>query len=167
MALRTADQSAGQNVELGQPLALDGNKFPGINELQIEGPQHEQYRVNVSTASDARQFVFTQADTPGLYQWRTLGDPNPIAITNVQLPATESELAYRQPETIAPPGANTIIATSVADLSTKVASLTAPQPQWSGPLAIVMFLLCLEALMGSWSKLWKPISLRSRVPKNV
>jgi hypothetical protein len=155
MALRSSEQSAGQNVELGQPLVLDGAKFSDA-ELQIEGPQHEQFRVKATQANETRQFVFDQANEPGLYRWRTIDNPNPIAITNVQLPASESELSYRSAASVGPAGGDAIVATSIADLSSKVASLTAPQPQWSGPLAIVMFLLCLEALMGSWPKSWKP-----------
>jgi hypothetical protein len=160
MALKTSEQSAGQNVELGQPLVLDGSLAPGQNELQIEGPQHEQYRVKATTDGD-RQFIFDDANEPGLYRWQTINNPATIAISNVQLPASESDLTYRPAGSVAPSGPNTIIATSVKDLSTKVASLTAPQPQWSIPLAIVMFLLCLEALMGSWSKLVKPAGLRA------
>ncbi len=164
MALKPPEQSAGQNVELGQPLVLDAAKFPDQHELQIEGPQHEIYRVKAVETDDARQFVFDQANEPGIYQWKTINNPAPVAMTNVQLPAGESDLTYRPPDSIAPAGGETIIATSVSDLTTKMAALTAPQPQWSVPLAIVMFLLCLEALMGSWSKVWKPISLRGFVP---
>jgi hypothetical protein len=164
MALKSPEQAAEQNVELGQPLIISGEKYPDQTELDIEGPQHEHYQVPAVQSDDGRQFVFTQANQPGLYQWRTSGNPSPIAMSNVQLPAAESDLTYRPADSVAPPGVNTIIATSMADLSTKVASLTAPQPQWSIPLAIVMFLLCLEALLGSWSKIWKPEGLRAFVP---
>jgi Aerotolerance regulator N-terminal len=164
MALKTPEEGAGQNVELGQPLVMDGAKYPRDQALQIEGPQHELFRVPAIQTGDARQFIFDQANEPGLYQWKSTNGNTPIAMVNVQLPASESDLNYRPADTVAPPGNNTIIATSVADLSTKVASLTAPQPQWSMPLAIVMFLLCLEALMGSWSKSWKPAGLRAFLP---
>jgi hypothetical protein len=164
MALKTPEEGAGQNVELGQPLVIDGAKYPRESALQIEGPQHELFRVPAIQTGDSRQFIFDQANEPGLYQWKTTNGTTPIAMTNVQLPASESDLNYRPADTVAPPGNDTIIATSVADLSTKVASLTAPQPQWSMPLAIVMFLLCLEALMGSWSKSWKPAGLRAFLP---
>ncbi len=164
MALKTAEQSAAQNVELGQPLVLDGSRFPDQVALQIDSPTHEQYRVPAVESNGARQFIFDRANDPGLYIWKTVNNPTAVAITNVQLPAGESDLTYRPAATVAPPGPDTIIATSVADLTTKVQNLTAPQPQWSGPLAIVMFLLCLEALMGSWSKTWNPSSLRTFIP---
>lgn len=164
MVLKTPEQSAGQNVELGQPLVLDGEQFPGLNALQIDSPAHEQYRVAAVESNGSRQFIFNQADDPGLYIWHTTNSPAPVAITNVQLPASESDLTYRPAQSVAPPGNDTVIATSVSDLSTKVAGLTAPQPQWSLPIAIVMFLLCLEALMGSWSKAWSPAGLRAFVP---
>jgi hypothetical protein len=164
MALKSPEQGAAQNVELGQPLVVDGARFPRERELLIDGPQHEQYRVPVTQTENTRQFIFDQANEPGLYRWHTDSDSSPVAMSNVQLPASESNLTYRPADSVAPAGPNTIIATSLADLSTKVASLTAPQPQWSIPLAIVMFLLCLEALLGSWSKLWKPPSLRAFMP---
>ncbi len=154
MALKTPGQSTGQNVELGQSLVLDGSKFTDQSELQIESPSHEQYRVMATENNGARQFVFNQASEPGLYTWRAVNNPPAVAISNVQLPAEESDLAYRPASSVAPPGPDTIIATSISDLNTKVAGLTAPQPQWSIPIAIVMFLLCLEALMGNWSKAW-------------
>jgi hypothetical protein len=164
MALKTAEQSAAQNVELGQPLVLDGSRFPDQVALQIDSPTHEQYRVPAIESNGSRQFIFDRANDPGLYIWKTVNNPTAIAITNVQLPAGESDLTYRPAAAVAPPGPDTIIATSVADLTSKVQNLTAPQPQWSGPLAIVMFLLCLEALMGSWSKTWNPSSLRAFMP---
>jgi len=164
MALKTAEQSAAQNVELGQPLVLDGSRFPDQVALQIDSPAHEQYRVPAIESNGSRQFIFDQASDPGLYLWRTTSNPTAIAITNVQLPAGEIDLTYRSAASVAPPSPDTIIASSLADLANKVQSLTAPQPQWSGPLAIVMFLLCLEALMGSWSKTWKPPALRAFMP---
>jgi hypothetical protein len=164
MALKTPEQASGQNVELGQPLVVDGSRFPNVSELEIQDPAKEPYRVKVTTTGDQRQFIFNDANTPGIYEWREVNNPAILAISNVQLPASESELTYRPADSVAAAGANTVIATSVADLNTKVASLTAAQPQWSGPLAIVMFLLCLEALMGSWSKLWQPNALRAFLP---
>ncbi len=165
MALRTSEQAAGQNVELGRPLVLDGSAVNDqVQELQIESPGHEQYRVHAVTIGDRRQFVFDQANVPGLYTWRTTNAAAPVGVSNVVMSGVESELTYRPAETVAPPGPDTVIATSVSDLAGKVSQLSAPQPQWSVPLAIVMFLLCIEALMGSWSKLWKPASARGFVP---
>jgi hypothetical protein len=164
MALKTPEQSAGQNVELGQPVVLDGSEYPHDVALQIDSPAHEQYRVPAIESNGSREFVFSHASDPGLYTWRTINNPTAIAMTNVQLPAGESDLTYRPAASVAPPGPDTLIASSMDDLNSKVASLTAPRPQWSGPLAIVMFLLCLEALMGSWSKAWNPSGLRAFMP---
>ncbi len=162
--LKTAEQSAGLNVELGHPLVLDAGGFPGVSALQIESPQHENYRVPAVTVGDRTQFVFDKAVTPGLYTWRTPSGSAAVAMTNVQLPADESNLTYRDAATLAPAGPDTVVATSLADFSGKVTHLTAPQPLWSTPLAIVLFLICLEALMGSWSKTWKPPTLTAFVP---
>jgi hypothetical protein len=164
MVLKTPEQSLAQNVEIGSPLVLDGSKFPRESALQIDSPNHETFRVPAIETDGDRQFVFNDANEPGLYTWRTMNNPAPVAISNVQLPESESELSYRPASGVAAAGPNTIIATSVADLQSKVAALTAPQPQWSMPIAIVMFLLCLEALMGSWNKGWKPEGLRGFVP---
>jgi hypothetical protein len=164
MALKTANQQAGQNVELGKPLVLDGSLFPDDSELEILDPRGAPYRVQAATIADHRQFSFNEAVEPGLYQWRKVGNPAVVAMSNVQLPAAESVLTYRTAQSVAPAGPNTVIASSTADLQGKVASMTAAQPQWSIPLAIVMFLLCLEALMGSLPKLWQPNALRAFLP---
>jgi hypothetical protein len=159
-ALRPPGRSAAQNVELGQPLTVDPLLVPaGTRALQVTGPQGEQYQV-------AAGQPFTGAAEPGQYAWRRPTDAAtapPLAYSNVQLPAAESDLSYRPAATVAPPDPGTIVATSVADLSGKIDQLAAPQPQWQWPLAIVMFLLCLEALMGSWPKGWRtPALLRGR-----
>jgi hypothetical protein len=170
MAIEDAgNQGTGQNVELGQPLVLDGSQLPGtVNELYIQDPQGGLHDVPAQAFTDgSRQFRFTEADDPGLYHWqKKLGNDRyeTVGIANVRLPAAESDLKYQPAEKVAAPGPNTVIATSIEQLKTKVASLTAPQPQWSLPLAIVMFLLCLEALMGSWSKLWQPATFRGFFP---
>ena len=141
MALANPSAKA-QNVELGQPLTLDA---PGETQIQIQGPQHELYRINSADG----HFVFPDAAEPGIYSWQKIAGDQTLAMTNVQLPADESLLTYRSPQSLAPPGPGVVIATSVAQFQSKIADLNAPQPRWSGPIAIVMFLLCIEALMGS------------------
>jgi Aerotolerance regulator N-terminal len=164
MALPNPGQSSAQNVELGQAISLNGSTYPAENELQIEGPQHEQYRVKAIDMPTGRQFIFDQANEPGIYTWRKVNDTQTLALTNVQLPASEAELAYRPAASVAAPGDSTIVATSISELAGKVNKLNEGEPQWSTPIAIVMFLLCLEALMGSASKLWKPAALRAFLP---
>ena len=41
---------------------------------------------------------------------------------------------------------------SFADFAITIAQAAEPQPKWSKPLAVVLFLLCIEALIGSVSK---------------
>lgn len=164
MALRGPGESAAHNVDLGQPLVLNGSVAPAENELQIESPQHAQYRVKALDTPAGRQFVFNEAAAPGLYIWRKINDNQTLAMTNVQLPASEAELTYRTASTVAPPGDSTVVATNLAQLQGKVAKLNEGEPQWSVPIAIVMFLLCLEALMGSAAKVWKPTALRAFMP---
>jgi Aerotolerance regulator N-terminal len=148
MALSNSAAKA-QNVELGEPLTLD---LPSETQIQIQGPQHELYRIKSSDG----HFLFSDAAEPGIYTWQRISDGQTEALTNVQLPAAESQLSYRPPQTIAPPGPNVVIVSSVDQLQAKIADLNQPQPRWSGPIAIVMFLLCIEALMGSASRLRKP-----------
>jgi hypothetical protein len=145
MALRSPSQSRQLNVELGQPVALTG--FPGEKELQIETPGHEQYQVKASETQDGRQFIFSQASEPGIYTWRRASEEEPIALTNLQLPAGESDLTYRPAADLA--AGDTIVANGITDLRMKLEKLSQPEPRWSGPIAIVLLLLCLEALMGS------------------
>jgi len=150
MALDRSTASA-QNIELGHALVVD---LPGETQIQIQGPQHELYRIK----STDGHFVFTGAAEPGIYTWQRVSDSQTLAMTNVQLPADESLLNYRKPRSIAPPGSNVVVVSSVDELQAKIADLNKPQPRWSGPIAIVMFLLCVEALMGSTSRSRKPAS---------
>jgi hypothetical protein len=84
-----------------------------------------------------------------------------VAIGNVQLPAAESDLLYKPAEAVLPSGPNTLVVHSFAELQSTVSKLNQPQPRWSGAMAVVLLLMCFEALLASMSQLWKPISLRS------
>ena len=75
--------------------------------------------------------------------------PVPIAIANVNYPSTESDLIYRPAPTIVAPGPNTLIVHSFADLQATMAKLNEPAPRWTLPLALVLVLLALEALLAS------------------
>ncbi len=145
-ALRPPDRSAAQNVDLGRPLTVDPVLFPAAKTLVVTGPGGEQYQVPAP-------FSFTAAAEPGLYAWRRSTDAAtaaPLAWSNVQLPAAESDLTYHPAAAAAPAApAVTVIATGAAELSARLDQLATPDPRWQWPLAIVLFLLCLEALMGS------------------
>lgn len=167
LCLRPAHLGDAQNAELGTPLVISGARYAGLSQVEIEGPQRDVYVLKPTsegTPSRGRRFIFDRAVAPGVYTWRTPGERPTLAVTNVQLPASESELIYRPAQSIAPAGPDTIIVRSLPELESHMASISQPQPHWSGPLALVLFLLCLEMLMGSMSKLWKPISLRSLLP---
>jgi len=164
MCLHTASQSTAQNIELGQPLALDAAAYPGVAELQLDGPRHEQYRITPTTDSTGqRHFVFAQTDHAGLYTWRNAADGSPIAMANVQPPAAESELVYRPAQSLAS-SPDTVIATSAAELQSKIAKQSEPEPRWSTPIAIVLLLLCFEALMGSLASARRAPPARAFVP---
>jgi hypothetical protein len=165
MSLPSAQQSAAQNIELGQPLMLSGPRYAEIAQLEVETPKREVILVPVSEDPKAgRRFAMENVTEPGLYTWRKPGDDKPIAMSNVQLPSAEADLNYREANSILTPGPNVLVARSLDELQAKMATVSEPSPQWSGLIAFVLFLICLEALMGSISKLWKPIPLRSFIP---
>ncbi len=161
MALRPATRGDVQNVELGESLSVAGNKYDGTPQLQISGPGGEVNVVTPADSKNGRRFEFMQADAPGLYAWRRPGTDEIVAMANVQLPAAEADLTYRAPDSLFEPGPGVLIATSVAELQNRFTSLSEPQPRWTLPIAIVLFLLCIEALLGSIPKLRKPPSLRA------
>ncbi len=162
MSLRPVSESDAANVELGEPLIVAGSKFASTAQLEIEDPSRQTVIVTPSDdPKGGRRFVFDQADAPGLYFWRRPGVTEPMAIANVQLPAAEAELAYRPAGSVASPGPNTLIARSLEELEGKMAAVSEPAPRWSWAIALVLFLLCLEALMGSISQLWNPIAWRA------
>lgn len=150
MALASVNQSSTANIELGQPLVLRSPAAAGESELQIETPLHEQYRVKATDDPGGRRFIFEQANAPGIYRWQKVGQTTALAMTNVQLPAVESELTYRPAAALA--GPETIVTTGMSDLRTKLTALSAPEPRWSIPITIVLVLICLEALIGNFSR---------------
>ena len=165
LCLRPAAQSEAQNVELGQSLILAGPRFASIDQLEIEGPQRDIYVVKPTTDPAGRRFTFDRAAAPGLYTWRLPKSPTALALTNVQLPASEADLTYRDARSVILDAPGVLVVRSLADLQSRLAEITQPEPHYLGPLSIVLFLLCLEALLGSLSQLWKPIALRSFLPR--
>jgi len=154
MSMRPTEQGSAQNVEVGQPLTLTGQRFSGYAELDLENPSREISRV-ARLQETGMQLHTPAVKAPGLYLWRKLDDANPVAITNVQLPADEAELDYRDARSVVPDNPNVLIASSLEDLKAKITSLAEPEPRWSWAIALVLVLICVEALMASTSKLWK------------
>ncbi len=161
MALRPPGQSLAANVQLGEPVSLTGTALTGVSELQITAPDGATFVVKPRDDRNGRRFEFEGATAPGYYQWHRAGSTTEIAIANVQLPADESALITRPAKELAGDSPNVVVATSISDLAAKLTTLAEPEPQWSMPIAIVLFLLCLEALMGSASQLWNPLAIRS------
>jgi hypothetical protein len=148
MCLPSAARSAAQNVELGSPLILPAAFAGNDAELMLEGPVHDAYRVP-RTEKPSPQFAFTGATSPGVYTWHRVGNAEPIAMSLVSLPSAESDLTYRKASEIAPQGDDVVVVRSMNELRAKVSQLAEPQPQWTGPIAMVLLLLCFEALMGN------------------
>ncbi|HEX4124679.1 MAG TPA: hypothetical protein VHY37_08125, partial [Tepidisphaeraceae bacterium] len=167
MSLRSADKTELLNTELGHPISVVGSDALGISELRLHGPGGEVIAVKPTTVDGRPAFVYDTPTEPGVYSWTPPppADDKTYAMTNVQLPASESDLYYAPAETLLDPADNLVIAHNLAELSGKFAKLSEPQPKWTIPVALVLGLLCVEAFMGSTAKLWKPISLRAFFPK--
>jgi hypothetical protein len=156
MALPAPEKFDAANIELGEPIVLTGKIITGLHELRITDPQGAENAVNLSTLKDGTTaFVFPSADVPGLYRWHKPGDEVPVAFTNVQLPAAESELTYARSEDVMPASDNIVTAHSVQELQTHVAASNEPEPRWGPLVAALLILLCIEAFLASTSKLWK------------
>jgi len=172
MSLRAAGQGEVQNTEVGQPLVLAGRHLANNPIVRLRDPSGASYEYDTTTPQEVDRFVldkaenrltYTQTNQPGLYYW-TKPDGQPIAIANVQLPGQESELAPKPTESVLKPGPDAIIARSYGDFVAGMQKVSEPLPQWSLPIAIVLLLLCAEALLASLANFWKPVSLRSLIP---
>ncbi|MBV8780692.1 MAG: BatA domain-containing protein [Phycisphaerae bacterium] len=156
MCLPPAGSGNAKNIELGQPVIYDAPSG-SPKSMSLQAPDGAAYSIPANNTPDGVQFRFDQASQPGLYIWRTPGKADPAAVTNVQLPAAESELVYRKADQVTGGGSNVVIARSLAELRSKSAQVAEPEPHWSGPIAIVLLLICLESLMASTKGLWKPM----------
>ncbi len=134
--LPEAGASSAQNVELGQTLRL---ALPGESKLTLTTPAGEPFVVE--RAAGAGEFVFARADQPGLYRWTNAGG-NIVGVSNVQLPADEAVLKYRDVPDVMP-GETVIVAKSLDDFRTHLEGATQPSPRWSPLIACVLLLLCL------------------------
>lgn len=161
MALRPPEQRDAQNAEIGQPLVLAGERFAQHAELEIESPSGERYRVEAGVADGIRRFIFADTRRPGLYRWRSPRDAAIIAQASVQPPAAESDLIYKPAESVVTGGPNCVIVRSYPELQDAIARISEPQARWTWPLALVLILMCLEAMLGNISQLWSPRSLGS------
>lgn len=150
MSLRAAGRGEARNVELGSPLVLADAELNSVSELEIESPGRER---SIVKAAAGHEFIFEGAATPGVYLWRDAGKV--VTMSNVQLPSGEADLSYREAKTILTPTDTHLIARSLVDLKELLAKAREPEPEWGLPIAIVMVLLCLEALMGSTVRMWK------------
>ncbi len=155
MSLRPGGASAARNVELGNPLTLDGLAVAPYPQLDLRAPAGDLYRVDASTGPGGRRFVFDKAQAPGIYTWHQPQVQPVIGISSLQPPSLESDLTYRPAAEVLPPGDRTVIARSLEDLQTHLSKVSEPQPKWAMPMAIVLAMLCVESLLSSSSGLWK------------
>jgi hypothetical protein len=164
LALQSPQRGASLNSEIGQPVVwqdVDGK----LQSLTIELPEHETFQVSATSSAEAKKFVFNQANEPGLYTWRS--GNTIVGYSNVQPPAAESDLVYRTADTILAPASNVLIARSLEEIRSKMTQLAEPEPKWSLPMALVLILLCVEALLGSLSSIRRPIRTATATPALV
>jgi hypothetical protein len=155
MSLRQGGASSARNVEIGNSLTLDGLAVSAYRQLDLRAPAGDLYRVDASTGPAGRQFVFDKALTTGIYTWHQPQAQPVVGISCLQPPSLESDLAYRPPAEVLPPGDRTVIARSLEDLQIHLSKVSEPQPKWALPMAIVLAMLCVESLLSSSSGLWK------------
>ncbi len=117
--------------------------------ITVESPAHATFEVRPARDGDSGRFIFDKTDSPGLYTWRSAGAV--IGYSNVQPPSSESELLYRAADSVFAPADNVIAARSLDEMRQKMAKFAEPEPKWSVPMALVLILLCVEALLGSLS----------------
>src|SRR5690606_22876095 len=110
---------------------------------------------------------FPHTTEPGLYTWRQADRPDVIGVAQVHLPSAEADLTYRAPDSVLPPAENVLVASSLPELRSRITEISEPSPRWSWAIALVLFLMCLEALMASVSRLWNPTPLRNFIPRLV
>jgi len=167
MALRPPEQRDAQNAEVGQSLAVGGHRYAGITELEVETPSRDRYRVKPAPDGEGPRFVFDRTEQPGLYIWRKPGDPAVLAVGNVQLPADESDLIYKPADSIVESGPDCLIVRSFQELQTSMQKLNEPEPRWTPVMAVVLLLMCAEALLGSLSEVWKKLPWRRQAPSDA
>jgi hypothetical protein len=148
ICLPDAVTSTAQNLEIGDPLKLT---LPSESKLTLTTPRGESFVIDRAAGSAA--FTYAETAMPGLYRW-TNAAAQIVGMANVQLPAEEGTLTYRETSTVLP-GDSVIIAKSLANLRAHLADLTQPTPRWSPLIAGVLLLLCFEVIVGNSSRLWK------------
>lgn len=144
--------STAQNSEIGEPLKL---ALAGQTKLTLTTPAGDPY--SIERPAGAGAFTFARTLAPGLYRWTDDASANVAGAASVQLPSAEAVLSYRDVPTVIP-GDQVIVAGSIEDFRAKLAEVTQPSPRWSPMIALVLLLLCLEAMLGNSSRLWKLVS---------
>lgn len=139
--------SMAQNVELGQILRIS---HPGNARLTLTTPAGEPF--NFDRPTNGRELRFDRATLPGLYRW-TDSSGTVVGVSNVQIPAAEALTTYREPSTVIP-GENVVIAKTMDGFRQQRITANQPIPRWSGLIALVLVLLCVEAFFGNNAQWW-------------
>jgi len=142
--LPDATTSTAQNVEIGTPLKLTDSQD---SKLTITVPDGANYEI--PRPAGGSQFTYAATSEPGIYLWKT--PAGAIAgSASVDPPADEGRLTFRDVAAVLP-GDNVVSAGSIEELRTHLAAAAHPQPKWSPLIAVVLMLLCVEAVVGNWT----------------
>lgn len=137
-----------QNVELGQVLKIS---HPSISRLTLTTPGGEPFALD--RLPGGSEFRFDRATLPGIYRW-TNSSGTVLGISNVQIPAAEASPTYREPSTVIP-GDDIVVAKTIDGFRRQRLTANQPIPRWSGLIASVLILLCVEAFFGNNARWWQ------------
>jgi hypothetical protein len=169
MSLRAPEQSRAQNIEIGQPVTLPASSADSVTGTILLNPAQEQHQfesLRFPFAFDRKAQRLQYLDTlePGIYTWQR-EDGATLAMASVELPSAESDLSYREAREVVPDAPHVLVARNMDELTTRMTALSEPDPRWSWAIAVVLLLICAEALLGSIQRIWNSGNLGLFTPK--
>jgi hypothetical protein len=173
--MRPPNRGDAQNVEIGTSISLSLNAHHVTNPagIRLVTPKDEAYEFSPEREGgrftlDDRTGTLSFAGTfdPGIYRWYLPGQTEPVAVANVQCPAADSEMMYREAESVLAPGPRSVIVRREGSepyldrLKEEMKKVSDPVHIWTWFIAVVLVLVCLEALLSSMSNLWRPLAMK-------
>lgn len=142
LLLAHPENADGGNFEIGRALRfrLSGD----ARELTLESPSGQ---VQVVPRGPRGVFELSPGSEVGVHRWRLGSDV--VGMSNVTYPADEAELVFRPVAEVLPADADVVVGRSVDDLRAAMSARSQPTPRWSGVIAVVLGLLCVESLLAS------------------
>ncbi|GIW75359.1 MAG: hypothetical protein KatS3mg104_0422 [Phycisphaerae bacterium] len=136
-----------QNVELGSILKIN---HPESDRLTVTTSSGEPFTLD---RLQEGEFRFDRAALPGLYRWAG-SDGTIVGVSNVQIPAAEALTTYREPSSVIP-GEDVLVARTLEGFRQQRLTANQPVPRWSGLIASVLLLMCVESFFGNNAWWWR------------